>query len=45
MSLAIKKHICETFCFNEEKVNRIKQEVAATEGLGHIFKALGDETR
>ncbi len=40
-----KKNICEVFCFDEEKVNRIKQEVVATEGLGQIFKALGDDNR
>lgn len=45
MSLESKKHVCETFCFDEEKVNRIKQEVVATEGLGQIFRALGDDTR
>ncbi|WP_027365498.1 ArsR/SmtB family transcription factor [Desulfotruncus alcoholivorax] len=39
------KHVCEIFCFDEEKVNRIKREVTVTEGLGQIFKALGDETR
>lgn len=40
-----KKATCEVFCFDEEKVNRIKQEVIATEGLGQIFKALGDDNR
>jgi len=40
-----KKDVCEVFCYDEAKVNRIKQEVVATEGLGQIFKALGDETR
>lgn len=39
------KHVCEIFCFDEEKVNRIKREVTVTEGLGQMFKALGDETR
>lgn len=39
------KHVCEIFCFDEEKVNRIKREVKVTEGLGQMFKALGDETR
>lgn len=36
---------CETFCFNEEKVERLKREVKVTEGLADIFKALADETR
>lgn len=42
---AFDKHVCEIFCFDEEKVNRIKREVTVTEGLGQMFKALGDETR
>lgn len=45
MELKGKNHVCETFCFDEEKVNRIKKEVVVTEGLGQIFKALGDDTR
>ena len=40
-----KNNTCEIFCFDEEKVNRIKREVVVTEGLGQIFKALGDDTR
>lgn len=45
MTTDIKNHVCETFYFDEEKVNRIKQEVVVTEGLGRLFKALADETR
>jgi len=44
-ALDSKKDVCEAFCFDEAKVNRIRQEVVATEGLGQIFKALGDDTR
>jgi len=40
-----KKDVCEVFCYDEAKVNRIRQEVVATAGLGQIFKALSDETR
>ncbi|SHK90522.1 ArsR/SmtB family transcription factor [Desulforamulus aeronauticus] len=36
---------CEIFCFNEEKVERLKTEVKVTEGLAEIFKALADDTR
>ncbi|WP_347491196.1 ArsR/SmtB family transcription factor [Desulfoscipio sp. XC116] len=37
--------VCDIFCYDEEKVNRMKQQVANTEGLSQIFKALADETR
>ena len=37
--------VCEVFCFDEEKVNRLKPEVRELHGVGEIFKALGDETR
>ncbi len=37
--------VCEVFCFNEEKVERLKKEVLVTEGLASIFKALADDTR
>lgn len=36
---------CEVFCFNEEKVERLKSEVKATNGLAELFKALADDTR
>ena len=36
---------CEIFCFNEEKVERLKKAVRITEGLAEIFKALSDDTR
>jgi DNA-binding transcriptional ArsR family regulator len=37
--------ICEIFCFNGEKVDRMKGEVKVTKGLANIFKALADDTR
>lgn len=37
--------VCEVFCFNEEKVERLKSEVLVTEGLASVFKALADDTR
>lgn len=37
--------VCEIFCSDTEKVNRLKQEVAVTEGMSLFFKALADDTR
>ncbi|MFZ5647776.1 MAG: ArsR/SmtB family transcription factor [Bacillota bacterium] len=37
--------VCEVFCFNEEKVERLRNEIKITEGLAPIFKALSDDTR
>ncbi len=37
--------VCEIFCSNEALVARIKEQVAAVEGLSRVFKVLGDETR
>lgn len=45
MSGAKQNDICEIFCFNEEKVERLRREVEVTEGLGTVFKALADDTR
>ncbi|MFZ5826459.1 MAG: ArsR/SmtB family transcription factor [Bacillota bacterium] len=36
---------CEIFCYDAAKVERLKGEVAGTEGLAFLFKALADETR
>lgn len=36
---------CETFCYDPEKVARLKQELVGTEGLSLLFKALADDTR
>jgi len=36
---------CEIFTFDGPKVERLKAEVAGTEGLSLLFKALADETR
>ncbi|MCL4441324.1 MAG: metalloregulator ArsR/SmtB family transcription factor [Firmicutes bacterium] len=40
-----RQDVCEIFCFNEEKVERLKNEIKTTEGLAPIFKALSDDTR
>lgn len=37
--------ICEIQCFDEEKVNRLKQRVPEANGVAKIFKALADDTR
>ncbi|PAV28235.1 transcriptional regulator [Virgibacillus profundi] len=36
---------CETFCFDEEKVNRIQPQIEQVNGVELIFKALSDATR
>jgi ArsR family transcriptional regulator, lead/cadmium/zinc/bismuth-responsive transcriptional repressor len=36
---------CETFCFDEEKVNRVKGQVEEVNGVELLFKALADSTR
>lgn len=35
----------EAFSYDAAKVERLKQEVAGTEGVAQLFKALADETR
>ena len=37
--------VCDCFSFDEEKVLRLKDHVKVTDGLGQIFKALGDDNR
>ena len=36
---------CEVFCYDEEKVNRIKNRVDEVSGVELLFKALADSTR
>ena len=38
-------NVCDVFCYDEEKVNRIRGELVATEEIARVFKALADETR
>jgi DNA-binding transcriptional ArsR family regulator len=45
MATELNDHVCECFSYDEEKVSRLKREVAVTSGMGQLFKALGDETR
>lgn len=37
--------VCEVFCYDPDKVNRLKAEVERTKGLALLFKALADDTR
>jgi len=37
--------VCEVFCFDPEKVERLKGVVAEAKGLAPLFKALADDTR
>lgn len=45
MEEAKQRDVCEIFCYNEETVERLKEEVGVTQGLADIFKALADDTR
>lgn len=45
MSEDKKNQVCETFCFDEEKVNRIQPKIQQVNGVELIFKALSDATR
>lgn len=35
---------CETFCFDEEKVNRVQKKVEEVSGVESLFKALSGST-
>jgi DNA-binding transcriptional ArsR family regulator len=39
--------VCDVFCYDEEKVNRLKTQMESqnTNKMARIFKALADETR
>lgn len=39
------KDTCETFCYDEEKVNRIQPQMEEVTGVEQIFKVLADATR
>ncbi|WP_101845247.1 metalloregulator ArsR/SmtB family transcription factor [Halobacillus sp. Marseille-P3879] len=48
MSETLKKtspDTCDTFCYDEEIVNRVQPEIEKVEGVELIFKALSDATR
>lgn len=37
--------VCETVCYDEEKVSRLKGQVEGVNGVELLFKALADSTR
>ena len=39
--------ICEIYCYDEEKVNRVKEQLSSisTQNMVKFFKALADDTR
>ena len=37
--------VCDIFCTDEDKVNRLKQDVEITCGLANVFKVMSDDTR
>ncbi|API92663.1 transcriptional regulator [Virgibacillus pantothenticus] len=37
--------VCETFCYDENTVNRIRPKIDKMDGVEQIFKALADATR
>ncbi|MCM3089003.1 metalloregulator ArsR/SmtB family transcription factor [Bhargavaea ginsengi] len=41
----LSKDTCDTFCYDEEKVNRIRAKIDQVSGVEMIFKALSDATR
>jgi DNA-binding transcriptional ArsR family regulator len=41
----ISHDVCDIFCFNEEKVTHLKQEIQGIDNLSPLFKALADPTR
>lgn len=43
--VTISNDTCDTFCFDEEKVNRIQPKMENVNGVELIFKALSDATR
>ncbi|TCS76810.1 ArsR/SmtB family transcription factor [Effusibacillus lacus] len=37
--------VCEIFCYDEAKVNRLRGQTEVPQGISSIFKALADDTR
>lgn len=42
---AMEKDTCETFCYDEQKVDILKNRVEEVNGVELLFKALSDSTR
>ncbi|MGM8365041.1 ArsR/SmtB family transcription factor [Virgibacillus sp. W0181] len=45
MNVLTSENTCDTFCYDEEKVNRIQPKIEEVSGVDSIFKALSDPTR
>jgi ArsR family transcriptional regulator, lead/cadmium/zinc/bismuth-responsive transcriptional repressor len=47
MNLMAKKDACDIYCYDQEKVNRIQEDIQKEDisGLVQLFKALADENR
>lgn len=41
----LERDTCTVFCYDPEKVARLRAELARTRGLALLFKALADDTR
>lgn len=41
----INSETCEIYCYDEEKVNRLKPQIDEVSGVELLFKALSDRTR
>ncbi|MGE5485465.1 MAG: ArsR/SmtB family transcription factor [Ignavibacteriales bacterium] len=37
--------VCDVYCFDTEKVERLRPQLSRVRGLGELFRVLGDETR
>lgn len=40
-----KKDTCDTFCYDEELVQRVQPQIEKASGVEQLFKALSDKTR
>ncbi|HBV95499.1 MAG: ArsR family transcriptional regulator [Peptococcaceae bacterium BICA1-7] len=40
-----REDVCDVFCSDREKVEKIKSMVGITEGMAQVFKAMADDTR
>lgn len=45
MSAKHHEDVCKIFCYDEEKVNRLRKEAEVPVGISSIFKGLADDTR
>ena len=45
MEILKKQDTCQTFCYDEEVIERVKPKLVGVRGVEMIFKALSDATR